>query len=156
MLGSEARDGGGGGWAADGVLAGDVAVELVASLADALVISDAEGRITVWNSAAEALFGWSADEAVGQSLDLIIPERWRERHWAGYRRVMASGTTRYGTELLQTPALRRDGGPLSIAFTVTVVRSAGQIVGIAAVVRDDTERRAELRRLRDALAGGDA
>jgi len=150
---TDSRQGAGGpGWVDHGALDGGVATSLLACLADAVVVADVEGRIVVWNDAAVELFGWPADDALGRSLDLIIPERWRERHWAGYQRVMATGTSEYGTELLQTAALHHDGRTLSIAFTVTVVRDQGRIVGIAAVIRDETERRAELQRLRAALA----
>lgn len=127
---------------------------LVRTLADAVVIADAEGTITFWNDAAGRVFGWSPEEAVGQGLDLIIPKRFRERHWAGYRQTMATGETRYGDQLLEVPALHRDGRPLSIAFTVTLLRppGGGAPQAIAAVVRDDTERWQERRRLRQELA----
>lgn len=128
--------------------------ELVRALADAVVIADPEGTITFWNDAATRVFGWSAAEAVGATLDLIIPERHRARHDAGYQRVMASGQTSYGDRLLEVPALHREGRPLSIAFTVTLLKRPGEQApyAIAAVVRDDTERWQERRRLRDELA----
>lgn len=128
--------------------------ELVRVLADAVVIADPDGAIMFWNDAATRLFGWSATEAVGASLDLIIPERQRERHWARYRRVMATGHTDYGDRLLEVPALHRDGQRLSIAFTVTLLHRPGQTApyAIAAVLRNDTERWHEQRRLRDEVA----
>jgi PAS domain S-box-containing protein len=114
---------------------------LVHDLADAVVISNTEGIIVFWNGAAERTFGWTADEAVGQSLDLIIPERQRARHWEGYGTVMATGETRYGTELLKVPSLHADGARHSIAFTVSLLKDPqGAVIGIAAVVRDETER----------------
>jgi PAS domain S-box-containing protein len=137
--------------------------ELTDQLADAVLIADRDGTITYWNRAAERLFGWSASEAVGASLDLIIPERHRARHWDGYHRTVATGITRYGTELLEVPALRRDGRPLSIAFTLTVLADPAddRVARLVAVVRDDTTRwrerreaRAELARLR--AAAGEA
>ena len=133
----------------DGVLA-----DLVRGMADAVVIADADGTITFWNDAATRLFGWPAAEAIGESLDLIIPERLRDRHWTGYRSVMESGHTSYGDRLLEVPALHRDGRSLSIAFTVSLLRHAGSDVpyAIAAVLRDDTERWQERRRLRAQLA----
>lgn len=122
---------------------------LVHGLADAVVICDAAGTITYWNVAAERVFGWSADHAVGRSLDLIIPEKQRRAHWDGYRHVMASGETRYGDSLLRVPSLHADGERRSIAFTVTLLfDDAGAVDGIAAVVRDETERWAEERELR--------
>lgn len=140
--------------AAGGTLDDAELAEAVRVLADAVVIADAEGRIVFWNDAATRLFGWPASEAVGASLDLIIPERQRERHWQGYGRVMATGHTDYGDRLLEVPALHRDGKRLSIAFTVTLLRRPGVATphAIVAVVRDDTERWQEQRRLRDELA----
>ncbi len=130
----------------DALLAG-----LITELADAVVVADTAGTICFWNGAAERVFGWTADEAVGASLDLIIPERQRTRHWDGYRSVMSTGTTKYGSNLLRVPSLHADGQRRSIAFTVTLLKDAeGAVTGIAAVVRDETERwnqEQELRRL---------
>lgn len=127
--------------------------ELLHGLADAVIIADVDGRMVLWNAAATRLFGWTSEEALGRSLDLIIPERFRARHWAGYEQVMESGETRYGTQLLEVPALHRDDRRLSIAFTVTLLHGAdGAVRGIAAVVRDDTARRAELQALRSEVS----
>ena len=124
---------------------------LVVDLADAVVVADTSGTIRFWNHAAERVFGWTEEQALGASLDLIIPERQRPRHWEGYERVMATGTTKYGSDLLRVPSLHADGGRRSIAFTVTLLEDgAGNVTGIAAVVRDETERwneEQELRRL---------
>jgi PAS domain S-box-containing protein len=136
--------------------------ELVRRFADAVIIADAEGAIVFWNDAAERLFGWTAAEATGQTLDVIVPERLRDRHWDGYRRVMATGVSAYGTKLLEVPAASKDGRPLSIGFTVTLLHHPdGTVKGIAAVVRDETERwqqrralRAELESLRAANPSG--
>jgi PAS domain S-box-containing protein len=128
--------------------------ELVRTLADAVVIADGDGTIVLWNDAAERLFGWPAADAVGESLDVIIPERQRDRHWTGYRQTMATGHTDYGDRLLEVPALHRDGQRLSIAFTVTLLKRSGEKVpfGIAAVIRDETARWQERRRLNEELA----
>jgi PAS domain S-box-containing protein len=127
---------------------------LVRELADAVVIADADGTIVFWNVAAQRVFGWAPDDAVGHSLDLIIPEAHRSRHWSGYRRTMATGHTDYGDRLLEVPAQHRDGSRLSIAFTVTLLRRPGEAspCGIAAVIRDDSQRWQERRRLSDELA----
>jgi PAS domain S-box-containing protein len=119
-----------------------ILAQLVTELADAVIIADTDGRIVFWNEAATRLFGFAAVEAIGRSLDLIIPERFRDRHWSGYREVMVSGRTRYGDRLLEVPALHRDGRRLSIAFTVTLLRRSGarRPFAVAAVVRDDTQR----------------
>lgn len=125
---------------------------LVRDLADAVVVSDPAGTITFWNDAATRILGWSSAQALGSSLDLIIPERLRERHWEGYRRTMATGSTRYGDRLLEVPARHADGRTVSIAFTVTLLRADdGSVGGIAAVIRDDTERWQERRALRREL-----
>jgi PAS domain S-box-containing protein len=125
----------------------------VRSAADAIIAAGADGRIVFWNSAAARIFGFSAEEAVGQSLDFIIPERFRARHWDGYHQVMASGQSKYLSEVLRVPAVHRDGRALSIAFTVTLLNArdgSGRI--IAATVRDETARWSEERELRRQLA----
>ena len=109
---------------------------------DAIILGDAQGIIRLWNAGAEAVFGFTRDEAIGQSMDLIIPERLRSRHWAGYDRTMATGESRYGHgDLLAVPALRKDGSTISIEFTIQMLRDeAGAIVGPVAIVRDVTKR----------------
>ena len=120
--------------------------QLVAAVGDAVVVTDAKGAITVWNPAAERMFGFSASEALGQSLDLIIPERLRGRHWDGYHKTMETGHTKYGSDLLRVPAAHKDGRALSIAFTVAMLMSAeGKPAAIAAVIRDETARFTEER-----------
>jgi PAS domain S-box-containing protein len=132
----------------------DLLDQLVHSLADAVVIADRGGTIVFWNDAAERLFGWSTVEALGQRLDIIIPERLRSRHWAGYHEVMATGRTSYGDRLLEVPALHRDGRGLSIAFTVTLLCRPGDARprAIAAILRDDTARGQERRDLKQEIA----
>jgi PAS domain S-box-containing protein len=120
---------------------------------DAIIFADREGLINLWNAGAEAIFGYSSEEALGQTLDIIIPERLRQRHWQGYRMVMASGVTRYGRELLAVPAMRRDGALISVEFSMVLLRnSAAEIVGSAAIVRDVTARRQREKALRERLA----
>jgi PAS domain S-box-containing protein len=127
--------------------------KLVAAAGDAVVAADPKGRIILWNAAAQRIFGFAPDEALGQSLDLIIPERLRDRHWQGYDKVMHSGETRYGAEVLRVPALRKDGRPISIAFTVTLLkRDDGTVESIVAILRDDTARWNEERALKKRLA----
>lgn len=123
--------------------------QLVNAIGDAVVISDANGAITLWNPAAERMFGFTQEEALGQSLDLIIPERLRGRHWDGYHKTMATGETRYGHDLLKVPAVDKAGRAMSIAFTVALLRSPqGEVTGIVAIIRDETSRFAEDRALR--------
>jgi len=129
--------------------------QLVEVIGDAVVISDARGAITLWNPAAERMFGFTPEEALGNSLDLIIPERLRGRHWSGYEKTMATGETRYGHDVLRVPAVHKDGRSLSIAFTVALLHSAGpekSVTGIVAVIRDETSRFTEERNLRKRLA----
>jgi len=126
--------------------------QLVEGIGDALVVSDASGAINVWNPAAERLFGFTQAEALGNSLDLIIPERLQERHWTGYRKTMASGETRYGHDVLRVPAVHKDGRALSIAFTVGLLHGPqGETTGIVAVIRDETARFDEEQSLRKRL-----
>jgi len=117
-------------------------------LAEAVIIADPSGTIVLWNQAAERLFGWPAPEAIGQTLDLIIPERLRDRHWTGYQKVMETGQTSYGDRLLEVPAVHRDGRTLSVAFTVTLMTHPDNtIANIVAVLRDETARWNERRDL---------
>jgi PAS domain S-box-containing protein len=126
---------------------------LARAAGDAIVVADPEGSIRYWNPAAERIFGFTAAEALGQSLDLIIPERYRARHWDGYRGVMRTGETRYGTQVLRVPAVRKDGQRLSIAFTVALLTGPhGRVTAIAAIVRDETARWDEEQALRRRLA----
>jgi len=125
----------------------------VQAAGDAIIAVGKDGKIVLWNPAAERIFGFTAADAVGQSLDLIIPERFRERHWNGFRQVMLSGHSRYGTEVLRVPALHKDGRARSIAFTVALVNSPGsESPAIVAIVRDETQRWNEERELRRRLA----
>jgi PAS domain S-box-containing protein len=126
--------------------------QLVEAVGDAIVVCDASGAITLWNPAAERMFGFSQAEAVGQSLDLIIPERQRQRHWDGYNKTMETGQTKYGHDVLRVPALHKDGRPLSIAFTVALLYSPEKTVSaIVAIIRDETVRWGEERTLRQRL-----
>src|SRR5258705_9609414 len=114
--------------------------QLVEALGDAVIICDCDGLIRLWNAAAERLFGFTPAEALGSSLDLIIPERLRERHWVGFARTMATGQTRYQHDVLRVPAMHKDGRTLSIAFTVGLLLGAQRTVaGVVAVIRDDTK-----------------
>ncbi len=116
----------------------------------AIVAVDGEGVIRFWNPGAERLFGFAAAEAVGRPVDLIIPEPQRARHWAGFRRVMETGESRYGQgDLLAVPGLRKDGDRVSLEFTIVPLRDeTGRVEGMAAVLRDVTRRFEELHALR--------
>lgn len=135
-------------------LPADLAKRLVRDCPDAIVYADAAGRISFWNAAATRIFGFTEQEALGASLDLIIPERLQARHWEGYREVMAGRASRYGEgALLAVPARHKDGRPLSIEFTILPLHEdAGALVGIAAFLRDATARFEEMRALRRELA----
>jgi len=124
----------------------------VKAAADAIIAAGADGKIIFWNAAATRIFGYTAAEALDQSLDLIIPERFRPRHWEGYREVMATGKTKYGADVLRVPAVDKAGRSLSIAFTVTLLDSSGGGRVIAAIVRDETARWNEERELKRRLA----
>ena len=131
----------------------NLAETLLASMPDALLVTDADGVIRHWNAGAERIFGFSTVEAIGQSLDLIIPEKQRARHWAGHRETMRTGKTKYGAgELLSVPALHKDGQRLSIQFSIIPLHAAGGgMAGMASIIRDVTADFAERRRLQQAL-----
>ena len=114
---------------------------IIEESSDAIMFADREGIIRLWNRGAERMFGYSEAEALGQSLDLIIPENLRGRHWDGYYRVMESGESRYSTEMLSAPALRKDGTRISTEFSMVMVKgSDGTVRGVAAVIRDVSAR----------------
>jgi PAS domain S-box-containing protein len=126
---------------------------LIQGAGDAIVVAGPDGTILLWNRAAERIFGHTEQEALGHSLDLIIPERFRIRHWEGFRGVMQTGQTRYGADVLRVPALHKDGRSLSIAFSVALLYSPTQEVqAIAAIIRDETDRWEQERALRQRLA----
>jgi PAS domain S-box-containing protein len=107
----------------------------------AILFADRDGKIRLWNAGAEVMFGYPAQEALGQSLDLIVPERQRARHWEGWARVMASGVTRYGRDPLAVPATRKDGSRISIEFNIVLLRAPdGELLGAAAMIQDVTAR----------------
>ena len=127
---------------------------ILAGESDAIIATDREGTIRFWNPGAERIFQYPSAEAVGQSLDIIIPERLRARHWEGYRRVMQTGESRYDRgDLLAVPGTRKDGARISLEFTIVPLKDAqGRIAGIAAVMRDVTKRFEEIRALKQKLA----
>jgi PAS domain S-box-containing protein len=127
--------------------------QIVQACNDAIIYSDRGGVIRFWNSGAEQMLGFSAEEAIGQSLDIFIPENQRARHWEGYFRVMETGVTRYAKELLAAPAIRKDGTRISTEFSMIIVRdAAGEIDGTAAIIRDVTARWQKEKALRVRLA----
>lgn len=130
--------------------------ELIMQLAndapDAILIADRQGIIRFWNSGAEKMFGHAATEAVGQSLDLIIPDNLRGRHWEGYWRVMASGETKYKTGLLSSPGICKDGARISLEFSMVLLRdSSGGMLGCASIMRDVTEKWKKEKALKEKL-----
>ena len=126
--------------------------QLVEAGGDAIVASDAGGAIVLWNPAAQRMFGFTESEALGQSLDIIVPQRQQQRHWDGYHQTMATGKTRYGNDVLRVPAVHKDGHTLSIAFTVALLHTPdGKVSAIVAVIRDETRRFAEERNLKKRL-----
>ncbi len=130
-----------------------IATTLLSSAADAIVAGDHEGLIRFWSPGAERIFGYTAGEAIGQSLDLIIPERLRKAHWDGWKRVMQTGQSRYaGSDLLSVPAIRKDGERISVEFTITPVRVDAEIALLVAVMRDVTKQFNDMKALRQKMS----
>jgi len=127
-------------------------------LLDAICVVDADGRYLFVSAAFERIFGYARNDAIGQSLDIIIPERLQKRHWDGYRKVMAIGESRYGHgDILAVPALTKAGNRISVEFTIIPLRGeTGTLVGLAAIMRDVTKRFEEIRELRRQLADNTA
>ena len=136
-------------------IADELSASLLASGSDAIIAADTEGVIRFWNPGAERVFGFTAVDALGQSLDLIIPERQRDRHWRGYDQVIKTGQSRYGHgDVLAVPGVRKDGTRISLEFTIVLLRDeSGRLTGIGAILRDVTSRFNELQTLRKKLAG---
>ena len=127
--------------------------QIIEGAQDAIVFADKEGIIRLWNSGAEAIFGYAAEEAIGETLDLIVPEKLREKHWEGYRKVMDTGVTKYGSDILAVPALKKDDSRLSVEFTIVLLKDdTGKPQGTAAIMRDMTERWQKEKELKKRLA----
>jgi PAS domain S-box-containing protein len=131
-----------------------LAQSVLLTRSDAIIAADREGIIRFWNPGAERIFGHVWGDAIGHSLDLIIPERLQQRHWDGYRRTMESGKSRYGEgDKLSVPAVHKNGRTISIEFTVVpLTDESGAIIGVVAIMRDVTERFEEVRTLKRRLA----
>jgi PAS domain S-box-containing protein len=126
---------------------------LVAAVGDALMVCDAQGAIVLWNPACERMFGHTEAEVLGQTMDMIIPERLRGRHWEGYHKTMATGITKYGHDVLRVPAVDKAGNTLSIAFTVAMLYAPdGTVSAIASIIRDETRRFNDERALKKRVA----
>jgi PAS domain S-box-containing protein len=126
---------------------------LVSQLGEAVIISDRDENILFWNASAERIFGFTPDEALGKTLSIITPERFRERHSKGYFHTIQTGQTKYGHTLLRVPAVHKDGRSISIAFSVSMLfDEQKQAIAIAAIIRDETERFQEERQLKAKLA----
>nr|PZN75023.1 MAG: PAS sensor domain-containing protein [Pseudomonadota bacterium] len=136
----------------------DFANVFLSEMPDGVLVADDKGVIRMWNAGCERIFGFTAEEAIGQSLDIIIPENLRARHWEGYEQTMRTGKTRYGAgDLLGVPALRKDGTRISVEFSIVPFRNSdGRLVGIGAIMRDVTKKFEEMKALRKALAAAGA
>lgn len=131
----------------------DYLTQLVDCSQDAILIADREGIIRYWNAGAERILGFTAADAIGQSLDLFIPEKLRGRHWEGYHRVMASGETKYKTGLLSSPGTCKDGSQVSLEFSMVLLKDEqGVMQGCASIMRDVTERWLKEKELKQRLA----
>jgi PAS domain S-box-containing protein len=130
-----------------------VVEQVVGAAPDAVIVVDGKGVVVHWNGGAQRIFGFSAAEALGQNLDLIIPERLRERHWTAFHEATSTGTSRYGPgDLLAVPAVTKDGARISVEFSVAFVRQDGVVTHVGAIMRDVTRRRADEIELRRRLA----
>ncbi len=132
----------------------ETAARLFAETQEAIIYASRDGMIRLWNGGAEVMFGWDAGEAIGNSLDIIIPEKHRKPHWDGWDRVMESGETRYGSEPLKVPGITKDGSKISLEFSITILKDeAGSIEGVAAFLRDVSAEWEEKKALHVRLRG---
>jgi len=118
----------------------NLADHILDQAADAMIFADQSGKIARWNRASAALFGFSAAEALGQSLDLIVPGHLRAAHWRGFDDAMANGVLKLQGRPTLTRALHKSGRKLYIEMTFALVAVDGVVQGSVAVARDVTER----------------
>jgi PAS domain S-box-containing protein len=132
----------------------DLADRILDGSPDAVLVCDHTGVVRCWNAAAEQVFGFREAEAVGASMDLIIPDRLRARHWAGWETAMKTGVTHYSEgQWLAVPALHKDGRQISIEFSIQLLKGVDAAVEwVVAFIRDVTERYAREKQLRAQLA----
>lgn len=127
--------------------------EIVENAQDAIVLTNADGVIQIWNLGANKMFGYSPEEAVGQTLDIIIPDRFRDSHWDGFNNTMATGHSKYEEDMLSVPAIKKDGSRISIEFTIVMSKDdQGIPTGISAIIRDVSERRQQDKQMKDRVA----
>ena len=127
--------------------------EIVENSQDAIVLTNADGVIQIWNLGANKMFGYSPEEAVGQTLDIIIPDRFRDSHWDGFNNTMATGHSKYEEDMLSVPAIKKDGSRISIEFTIVMSKDdQGIPTGISAIIRDVSERRQQDKQIKDRVA----
>ncbi len=120
--------------------------------ADAILFADQKGIIQAWNRGAEVLFGYSSEEALGQTLELIIPDNLRQRHNDGYAATMQSGHSKYGNDLLSVPAIHKDGHRLFCDFSIVMIKGDdGEMLGIASIMRDTTAQKTREKELRERI-----
>lgn len=113
---------------------------LIEQAPDAVIFANSRGEIELWNSKAYALFGHAADEVVGQSLDIIIPEYLRDAHWKGFRHSIETGTTKYQGKTLVTKSMRKDGSKLYLNLSFSIIKNkTGEVQGALAFIQDITE-----------------
>ncbi len=134
-------------------LAADLYKRIVAQMPEAVILADHDGRISLWNRGAEVTFGHTSADVIGKSLDIIIPEHLRQRHWEAYHRAMAAGHTRLGDRALPTKAIRKDGTTIYVELSFAIVLDeTGAAIGALGVGRNITERYRQDKSLRQRLA----
>jgi len=128
---------------------------------EAVIFADPSGHIRIWNRGAEALFGFSAEETIGASLDIIVPERFRTAHWSGFHKAIEDGKTRHAGEVRMTRGLHKDGRKLYVELSFGLITTPdGEVVGSVAIGRPGNDRfakgagaQARIAALQSELAG---
>jgi PAS domain S-box-containing protein len=112
---------------------------IVEQAPDAMIVSDPKGAIVLWNRSAERIFGHSSAEVLGESLDVVIPERLRAAHWAAFDKSLATGTTKYAGQVLTTRSMHKDGRTLYVDLAFALVKDdSGAVTAVLATARDCT------------------
>ena len=127
--------------------------EIIENSQDAIILANSDGVIQLWNLGAIKMFGYSSEEAVGQTLDIIIPDRFRDSHWSGFKHTMATGSSKYEEDMLAVPGAKKDGTRISIEFTIVMLKDdKGIPIGICSIIRDVTQRRQQDKEMRDRIS----
>ncbi len=118
---------------------------------DGILFCDTHGIIKMWSRGCEKIFGYTDKEAIGKSLDIIIPEKYRKTHWDGFFKAVEKKESKYSDDLLSVPAIRKDNKSISIDFSIAIIKEQEELIGFGAIIRDVTRQFQEKKQLKKEL-----